>query len=112
MCTKSVHFGIDSVSICRWMQKIKQLTNGSLCDSLFSVQYATSGALSLVSGISPVAHWCCIDKAIFKVHLYRAHWVFIHANVHHASSRLLPPLHNIMPIALVRIVFRVVVRID
>lgn len=78
MCTSLVHIRTGLISICRWMQKIKRLTNRSLCDSVFSLLFTHFRALSLVSGMSPVALWCCIDEPIFKTHLRRAHWaVFV-----------------------------------
>ena len=51
---------------------------GHYAIQFFSLLFTHFRALSLVSGMSPVALWCCIDEPIFKTHLRRAHWaVFV-----------------------------------
>jgi hypothetical protein len=87
MCTSLVQLGTGLISVCRWMQKIKRLTNGSLCDSVFPLLFTHFRALSLVSGTTPVALWCCIDEPIFKTHLRRAHSTLSCAIVHQLSYK-------------------------
>ena len=70
MCTKSVHFWIDSVSICRQMFFLQLLTNATLSDSVFSLHDATFRALSSLIVNTPVAHWCSTTASIIATQLY------------------------------------------